>query len=304
MNIKAKTYKLLQMSLILLGLVTLTVSCDDDEFITNSQNGYVQFKLYKSASYNKKTTSRAANNQLDYLNDAQKIKIILNNQDNLQFSQTLDLNAYNDENSEYGMRSDKLELTPGEYTVKGFYLYDKPENQIYVGQPAETAKFIISSGGMVVQDLLVDATPRGTVNFRLVKNIIKRAAADSDAYPFSNINKVDITVLNTDTKKRQTIEDLEVTYTEELDSIKLGYRTSYGKTDSLVIMEAGTYKILSYTAYDKTTILQYYNDEVLKNAEFTVEDNKQTNADVPVTLLETAANIKDYICLKKIWEAM
>lgn len=304
MNIKAKTYKLLQMSLILLGLVTLTVSCDDDEFITNSQNGYVQFKLYKSASYNKKTTSRAANNQLDYLSDAQKIKIILNNQDNLQFSQTLDLNAYNDENSEYGMRSDKLELTPGEYTVKGFYLYDKPENQIYVGQPAETTKFIISSGGMVVQDLLVDATPRGTVNFRLVKNIIKRAAADSDAYPFSSINKVDITVLNTDTKKRQTIEDLEVTYTEELDSIKLGYRTSYGKTDSLVIMEAGTYKILSYTAYDKTTILQYYNDEVLKNAEFTVEDNKQTNADVPVTLLETAANIKDYICLKKIWEAM
>ena len=304
MNIKAKTYKLLQMSLILLGLVTLTVSCDDDEFITNSQNGYVQFKLYKSASYNKKTTSRAANNQLDYLNDAQKIKIILNNQDNLQFSQTLDLYAYNDENSEYGMRSDKLELTPGEYTVKGFYLYDKPENQIYVGQPAETTKFIISSGGMVVQDLLVDATPRGTVNFRLVKNIIKRAAGDSDAYPFSSINKVDITVLNTDTKKRQTIEDLEVTYTEELDSIKLGYRTSYGKTDSLVIMEAGTYKILSYTAYDKTTILQYYNDEVLKNAEFTVEDNKQTNADVPVTLLETAANIKDYICLKKIWEAM
>ena len=35
MNIKAKTYKLLQMSLILLGLVTLTVRWDDDEFITN-----------------------------------------------------------------------------------------------------------------------------------------------------------------------------------------------------------------------------------------------------------------------------
>ena len=304
MNIKNNTFKLLQIGLLFLGLINITASCDDDEFISATQNGYVQFKLYKSASYDKRTATRAGGNQLDNLNEAQKIKIILNNQDNLQFTQTLDLNAYSEENSAYGLRSDKLELTPGEYTVKGFYLYDKPENQIYVGQPAQETKFNITTGAMVVQDLLVDVVPRGSVKFRLVKNIVKKTAQDSEAYPFSTINKADITVRNKDNKKQQTITGLEVTYTEELDSIKLGYRTSYGETDSLVSLEAGTYEILSYTAYDKTTILQYYNDEVLKNAEFTVEDNKQTNADVPVTLLETAANIKDYICLKKIWEAM
>lgn len=304
MNIKNNTFKLLQIGLLFLGLINITASCDDDEFISATQNGYVQFKLYKSASYDKRTATRAGGNQLDNLNEAQKIKIILNNQENLQFTQTLDLNAYSEENSAYGLRSDKLELTPGEYTVKGFYLYDKPENQIYVGQPAQETKFNITTGAMVVQDLLVDVVPRGSVKFRLVKNIVKKTAQDSEAYPFSTINKVDITVRNKDNKKQQTITGLKVTYTEELDSIKLGYRTSYGETDSLVSLEAGTYEILSYTAYDKTTILQYYNDEVLKNAEFTVEDNKQTNADVPVTLLETAANIKDYICLKKIWEAM
>ena len=209
MNIKNNTFKLLQIGLLFLGLINITASCDDDEFISATQNGYVQFKLYKSASYDKRTATRAGGNQLDNLNEAQKIKIILNNQENLQFTQTLDLNAYSEENSAYGLRSDKLELTPGEYTVKGFYLYDKPENQIYVGQPAQETKFNITTGAMVVQDLLVDVVPRGSVKFRLVKNIVKKTAQDSEAYPFSTINKVDITVRNKDNKKQQTCQNTD-----------------------------------------------------------------------------------------------
>lgn len=304
MNFKIKTFRLLQICLLFLGLLAITVNCSDDEMLSNPQNGYVQFKLYKSASYDKRMATRAGGNRLDYLNEATKIKIILNNQDNLQFSQTLDLNSYNEENSVYGLRSDKLELTPGEYTVKGFYLYNKPEEQIYVGQPSEETKFTISTGAMVVQDLLVDAVERGTVKFRLVKNITKRSVTDGEPYPFSSIDKVDLVIQNKDTKKQQTIKDLKVEYTEDVDSVKMGYRTSYGAIDSLIIVEAGTYQILSYTAYDNNTILQYYNDEVLGTKEFTVEDNKETDVDVPVTILETAANIKDYLCLKEIWDQM
>lgn len=305
MNFKNNTFKLLQICLLFLGLMAITTNCADDDMLSNPQNGYVQFKLYKSASYDKRMATRAGGNRLDYLNEAKKIKIILTNQENLQFSQTLDLNAYNDENSEYGLRSDKLELIPGEYTVRGFYLYDKPENQIYVGQPSEETKFTISTGAMVIQDLLVDAVARGTVKFTLVKNIIeKKSVEDGEAYPFSSIDKVDLVIQNQDNKQKQTINGLEVKYTEDVDSVKLGYTTSYGVTDSLVIIEAGTYKVISYTAYSNKTILQYYNDETLGAKDFTVEDNKETDVDVPVTILKTADNIKDYICLKEIWDAM
>ena len=62
--------------------------------------------------------------------------------------------------------------------------------------------------------------------------------------------------------------------------------------------------MFSYTAYDGSTTLQYYNDEVLKETTFTVYDNANTETDVPVNLVETAANIKDYIALKAIWDAM
>lgn len=304
MNILNKISRLLALSLILLGVISSVTSCKDEaEFLQNG-NGYVQFKVYKSASYGNNLSTRSGDNQLEYLNDAKKIKVMLRNAD-YSFSQTLPLNAYNDETAEYGLRSDKLSLTPGEYTVIGYYLYGKTENQIYVGQPAEPTTFTVTTGGLVMQDILVDAVARGFVNFTLVKNILKtKAVDDSEPYPFSSINKFDLRIRNIDTKHVQDIEDIEAKYVEDFNDSGTGFRTSYSRTDSLVMLEAGTYEILSYTAYNNTTTLQYYNDEVLKETTFVVEDNKRTDADVPVTLLETAANIKDYIALKNIWEAM
>ena len=40
----------------------------------------------------------------------------------------------------------------------------------------------------------VDAVSRGMVTFKLVKNFVKTRAAESEAYPFSNILAIDITV--------------------------------------------------------------------------------------------------------------
>lgn len=291
-------------SFIFIGLLSLvSVSCSDDKDVLQGGNGYVQFKLYKSASYEKSETSRAGDNRVDYLNDAKKVKILLTSED-FSFSQTLSLNAYNDENAEFGLRSEKLELLPGEYTVSGYYLYGKTEDQIFAGIPSEKTTFTIVSGGLVVQDLLVDAIGRGLVKFELIKNIQSRGASDSDPYPFSDINKVDITVLNMDTKKMQEFKSLKVTYVEDFDDRGIGYRTSVGRIDTLVTVEAGDYKILSYAAYNRTELLQYFNDEVLGEATFTVTDNKQTDAKVPVTIMETAANIKDYYNLRTLWEQL
>lgn len=298
MKINRILYYLLP-AILLLGLL----SCTDDNENLQGGNGYVQFKLYKSASYEKSETSRAGDNRVDYLNDAKKVKILLTSED-FSFSQTLSLNAYNDENAEYGLRSEKLELIPGEYTVSGFYLYGKTEDQIFAGIPSEKTTFTIVSGGLVVQDLLVDAIGRGLVKFELIKNIQSRGASDSDPYPFSDINKVDIKIQNMDTKKTQEFKSLKVTYVEDFDDRGIGYRTSVGRIDTLVTAEAGNYKILSYAAYNRTELLQYFNDEVLGEATFTVIDNKQTDAKVPVTIMETAANIKDYVNLRTLWEEL
>ena len=280
-------------------------SCTDDNLTSQNGSGYVQFKIYKDASYGEQTASRAGANQLDFLNDAKKIKVLLKNEQ-FNFSQTLNLNSYNEENAEYGLRSDKLELQPGEYTIESYYLYGKTENQLYVGQPAEETTFNITSGTLIVQDLLTDAVGRGTVKFRLVKNILESRAANAttDPYPFSSINKIDIIVRNLETKDDYTFEDLEVEYVEDFTGEGNGNRTSVGKIDSLISIQAGTYQILSYKAYNRTTLLTYYNDDVLKETKFTVYDNQKTEADVPVNLVETAANIKDYIALEKIWKAM
>ena len=46
-------------------------------------------------------------------------EVVLRSND-YDFSQTLMLHAYDEQSAEYGLRSDKLELQTGEYTVVGF----------------------------------------------------------------------------------------------------------------------------------------------------------------------------------------
>lgn len=301
---RLKNISLACLSLILFSLLFLSYGCTDEKDVLQAGNGYVQFKVYKSASYEKNVASRANANVLDSLYEATKVKVVLRSND-FEFSQTMALHAYDEQNAEYGLRSDKLELQAGEYTLVGFYLYDRAERPIYVGMPAETTVFCVTSGGLIVQDLLVDAISRGTVKFQLVKNILSRGVDDAEkAYPFSSINKVDIRVKNVDTKIEQEFKSLPVTYEEDFNGSGTGYRTSVGKIDSLVTIEAGTYQIISYTAYKDNEILQYFNDNVLEETSFTVADNAQTDADVPVTLIESAPNIKDYVALKAIWEKM
>ena len=281
-------------NLILQSLLFLGFGCNDDKEVFQTGNGYVQFKVYKSASYVKDEASRAGGNVLDSLYEANKVKVVLRS------------NAYDEQSAEYGLRSDKLELQPGEYTLVGFYLYDRAEKEpIFAGIPSEKTTFTIVSGGLVMQDLLVDAIGKGLVKFELIKNIqASRGASDSEPYPFSDINKVDIKVQNMDTKETQEFKSLKVTYVEDFDGQGIGYRTSVGRIDTLVTAEAGNYKILSYAAYNRTELLQYFNDEVLGEATFTVTDNKQTDAKVPVTIMETAANIKDYYNLRTLWEEL
>ena len=112
----------------LCGMVAGGCSDDKDE-LEGKQYGYVQFKLYKSSSYTQeeKTRTDAVSTRasgLDKLIDAQKVEIEMQH-NGMSITQTLVLNAYNENNAEYGMRSEKLKLLTGSYKIIGYKLFDK-----------------------------------------------------------------------------------------------------------------------------------------------------------------------------------
>ena len=74
-----KLYSILFFVPLIVSLLAMTVvtGCSDDDEPLQSTYGYVQFKLLKSASMDKGTTTRAVTDKLDKLSDAQKGKVAL-----------------------------------------------------------------------------------------------------------------------------------------------------------------------------------------------------------------------------------
>lgn len=298
---------------LLLGAVASGCSDDKDE-LQESQYGYVQFKLYKSASYVQEeanaTVTRADNN-LDRLSQAQKVEIEMQ-YNGKSITQTLILNAYNENNAEYGMRSDKLQLLAGDYKIVGYRLLDKLDN-VVTGVSADTDEaFNVIPSGLTIKDLVVDAKTRGTVTFKLTKSGLDTRASNGE-YLFSTIRIADVRVTNTFTRVSTDIKGLKVTYKEESkehqnpDNDKDKYMDiAVATCDSAVWLPAGTYQVTSYTTYSKNgNLVKPLETQAVKGETFTVKDNKETkNAIVPIKLSHTAEYIKDYLALKEIWDAL
>ena len=104
--------------LLMVAMLTMTVtSCSDDNTEGwDGTYGYVQFMLSKKVST--RATRAVAVDKLEKLADAKKIKVVMEH-DGTTVSQTLNLNAYNAETAEFGLRSDKLQLASGTYTIIG-----------------------------------------------------------------------------------------------------------------------------------------------------------------------------------------
>ena len=104
--------KLLKINIVvvLLTLLGLQSCVQDVADLRERDYGYVQFKLYKAASYAPAESSRAVVEELDYLAEACKIEVNLYDKNGRQFRQSLVLSAANDAAAEYGLRSDKLKL--------------------------------------------------------------------------------------------------------------------------------------------------------------------------------------------------
>ena len=124
------------------------VSCSKVGEMTDDSYGYVQFKLYKEASY---VPSKALETRLDYLHDVSKIRVTMRYGKN-DITQTLVMNASNDEAAEYGMRSDKIKLLSGRYELAMFTLYDKNDQPLYQSTPSgDFASFEVVPGGLHIQ---------------------------------------------------------------------------------------------------------------------------------------------------------
>ena len=266
--------------------------------------GYIQFKVYKAASYQTK-----ADPVIKYLGDVAKISLVMKSSAGSEISQTLVLSASSAAAAEYGLRSEKLMLLADTYTISTYTLYDKLDNLIATYSPdPEFKSFTVVPGGLCVHDLLADVVERGSVKFSLIKDFTEtpqtKASVVKEQYTFDEIGYVTIELKNTDVKFEMLPADFSIHFDDQKkpDQNKdKGWQTSSFECDTLVYINAGTYEIKSYTVYNKDKDELEYNDEV--NCSFQVSDNVTTEVQVPVRLHEDAY-IRDYRVLKKIYDAL
>lgn len=296
--------------LLVVAVLTMAVtSCSEDTLERwDGTYGYVQFMLSKKVS--SRATRAAAVDKLEKLGDAKKIKVVMEH-DGTTVSQTLTLNAYNEENAEYGLKSEKLQLASGTYTIIGFYLYDGVDEELLASSAGET--FTVQGGGLTVQDLMVETVERGKVQFDLVKQWAETRASKDPEYLFSNIRLIDVSVTNLFTHETHTITNLKVKYKEgskenqnpdNADDKCMDVATAH--CDSTIWLPAGTYQVTMYTTYGKTgAVKTTYETQPVKGKAFVITDNQLTSdAQVPILLSETKEYIKDYKALKAIWESL
>lgn len=288
--------------------------CSEDNDTPKEQYGYVQFKLMKKVPTTSAEATRAVE-KLDKLADAHKIKVFLQYDGNT-IAQTMVLNAYNAENAEYGLRSAKLRLLVGDYSVIGYTLYDELDNEL-LSSDVDGCSFSVVGGGLHSQELFVNTTLRGMASFKLVKEwdtATTRALNNDGSYPFSSIKAVDIIVQNTFTKEYTTIEKIKVKHVEDFgegsadEALYPGKNAeiSYALCDTVVYLVAGTYRVHNCITYsDKNARSVLGNEYNTTSSTFVVEDNKESKeVEVPVNISQADEYIKDYIALKEIWEAL
>ena len=297
-------------------------SCTKDSAadLREKDYGYVQFKLYKSASYTPANVASRANvvDELDYLADACKIEVTLYDSNNRIIRQSLVLSASNSTAAEFGLRSDKLKLLSGSYKLGMITLFNTMDEVLYRKLPTSDLNFKVVVGGLTMHDVTIDVTPRGSVQFSLVKDMSNlqpatRGSRDRE-YTFDEIKYVDIALKRV--RNSETIgatiwfNDLPAKFSQHFDeedyqSDKEGWKTSSIKCDTLLSLEADTYRVISYVTKSKKgdgSSLEVNDSPVL--SEFTIEDNATTKAKVKVSLYESDEYIKDNYALYEIWKSL
>ncbi len=285
----------------LIAAISLTLTgCSDETLVDNRDlgYGYIQFKLYKEASYNPAET-RALNTSLENLSDAHKIRVEFLF-DNTRLSQTLTLSAFNQENAEFGLRTEKLKLMVGDYTILGYTLYDALDEELYITELNEQQSII--EGGLVTKDLTVSAEEKGRVNFTFVKDIEDMQLTRSDnELLFKDISYITLNVRQN--HELLTFDKIRVRYTQVFDEEDNNKMKMILTSDSIINIKAGTWNIMSYVLHNasKSDLLMA---TISPSPTFEVRDNGLSRVDVPVRIDSNQEYIKDYLALYEIWKAL
>ena len=290
--------------------------------------GYVQFKLYKRASYEPVTpASRAADDELDFLAEAFKVEVAIATEGGRKLRQTLVLSSSDKESAEFGLRSDKLKLLAGKYSLEQVKLFDALDNEIYNKLVDADGEFTVGVGGLTIRDVLVDVVERGKVKFSLVKdfsdfNEIPTRSEREKQYTFDEIKVVTLTVQKLNSKGEPfgrpiEFEKLPAKFTQHFDeddvqSSTPGHKTSSIECDTLLSLEAAKYRVMSYTTYasKKDIVPLEVNNSLVAPAsqpdkfDFVITDNETTDAKVWVKLYEADEYIKDNYALYAIWKSL
>ena len=296
------------------------VGCATDNAVDLCERdyGYVQFKLYKEVSYEPSKATRADDVFDIYLAEACKIEVNLTDANNRAIRQTLVLSAANATTAEYGLRSDKLKLLSGDYKLGNVILFDAEDKVLARFVPNSKREFSVVAGGLTIHDVTVNVTARGQVQFSLIKefsdfeNIPVRSSRETE-YTFDEIKFVNIAIKkvrnNASVGDAIVLENLPCKFSQHFDeddyqSDKHGYKTSSIECSKLIELEADTYRVVSYTTKSNDTdgVLEVNDNPSL--SEFTVEDNKTTDAKIKVTLYESDEYIKDNYALYEIWKSL
>lgn len=275
----------------------LAVSCNREEpAAADGTYGYVQFRLFKEASY--KVPVKGIVSEMDYLRDAHKIKVALLYKDE-PLTQTLLIQQTDPEDAEYGIRSEKLMLLSGKYELINYTLYDALDAEMYIGVPGES-EFEVKPSSLTISELTAAVTPRGHVHFTITKDMSGFTNNPSTKsvdrqYTFDEVRYMDIVVSNA-LNERYTYNMVKTRF--EMDG-----KTSQLTTSDVFELKAGEYTLISYNTYTSSKTLLEHNTKPSKMV-FHVEDNKTTEAELPVTLYESDEYIKDYYALYEIWKSL
>ena len=284
--------------------------------------GYVQFKLYKRASYNPETqSSRAADDELDYLSEVFKVEVIISTESGRKLYQTLILSSSDKESAEFGLRSGKLKLLAGQYRLEQIKLFDALDKEIYNKLVDTNGEFVVYSGGLTLHDVLVDVVERGKAKFSLVKdfsdfnNIPAVRSERENEYTFDEIKAVTLNVQKINSQgqpfgREIMLEKLPAKFSQhfnEDNSDTYDYKTSSIVCDTLLSLEAAKYRVMSYTTYASMkdiVPLEVNTTPADAKYDFIITDNAITEVDVRVKLYESDEYIKDNYALYEIWKSL
>ncbi len=290
-----------KISLFLIAI--LLVGCQDETGLTQSGNyGFAQFKLLKESSLASRDI--ATDDELERMFDAKKIQITMSI-DGKAITQSLELNAFDEETAEFGLRSEKVELLAGEYSVSSFRLFDANDLLIYTSSVSgDDSEFLVKPLILNEKTLPVIAKERGHIKFLFTKETeeLSRAADLEENIDFIKVSYAAVELENPKNFTEKIVLDsvalkAEMVY-DEVDNLR--YRLTSTNTH---LIPAGEWKVNTVTfkdRYGKNVASPYKPATEI----YEIEDNQTQELHVKVGVNMEAAYIKDYQALKAIWDAL